>query len=172
MLEAILLVLLSLGFVLAEVFFPSLGMFGLIAGALILFADIIAFDHGQATGWAFVAAEVVLVPWVVWMGFKLLPKLPFGRRMLLEGPVTPPDGGLPDHAALQGQTGVALTDLRPAGMARLGDERLSVVSLGGLIDENTPIIVVAVEGTEIRVRPHDVERTDDALAATADEDPA
>lgn len=153
MITAVILVLVSLGFVLAEVFFPSLGLFGLIAGACILFADIIAFEEGHGVGWGFVVAEVILVPMVVWAGFKVLPSLPFGKRMLLKGPANEPGAGLPDHDHLEGTTGVALTDLRPAGTARLGTQRLSVVSLGGLIEEDTPIVVVAVEGTEIRVRP-------------------
>lgn len=153
MLMAIILLLVSLGFVLAEVFFPSFGLLGLIAGVCILFADILAFEQGQTIGWAFVVAEVVLVPTVVWGGFKILPKLPFGRRMILEGPVTSPGAGTPQHSHLEGQVGVALTSLRPAGLARIGDERLSVVALGGLIEEDTPITVVSVEGTEIRVRP-------------------
>jgi membrane-bound ClpP family serine protease len=73
--------------------------------------------------------------------------------MILEGPVTSPGAGTPQHSHLEGQVGVALTSLRPAGLARIGDERLSVVALGGLIEEDTPITVVSVEGTEIRVRP-------------------
>lgn len=155
MVTAIILVLVSLGFVLAEVFFPSLGLFGLIAGVCILFADIIAFEQGQVTGWAFVIAEVILVPLVVWGGFKVLPRLPFGRRMILEGPTTEPGAGTPEHVHLEGQAGVALTALRPAGLARIGDERLSVVALGGLIAQDTPITVVSVEGAEIRVRPQE-----------------
>jgi len=154
-LVAVILVLVSLGFVLAEVFFPSLGLFGLIAGICILFADIMAFDEGQVVGWSFVAAEVVLVPTVVWAGFRILPRLSFGRRMILQGPATAPGAGTPEHAHLQGKTGTALTGLRPAGMARIGDERLSVVSVGGLLEADTPIIVVAVEGAEIRVRRHE-----------------
>ncbi len=155
MLTAIILLLVSLGFVLAEVFFPSLGLLGLIAGVCIIFATILAFEQGQAIGWAFIAAEVVLVPAVVWGGFKLLPHLPFGRRMILQGPATDPGAGIPEHDHLEGSTGIALTDLRPAGLARIGEERLSVVSLGGLIEQDTPIVVVAVEGAEIRVRPQD-----------------
>ena len=142
-------------FVLAEVFFPSLGLFGLVAGVLILFADVLAFEQGQAVGWAFVAAEVLLVPLVVWLGFKALPHLPFGRRMMLEGPANEPAPGLPDMAHLEGRQGVALTNLRPSGTARLGEDRLSVVAVGGMIDKDTPIIVVAVEGAEVRVRPRD-----------------
>ena len=153
MILAIVLALIGLGFVLAEVFFPSLGMFGLIAGAFIIFGSVLAFDSGPVFGWVFVGAEIVLVPYVVHLGFKLLPKLPFGRRMILDGPVTEPGAGLPDYDYLLEKQGVAATDLRPAGTGRFGEERVSVVSLGGMVDQNTPIVVVAVDGTEVRVRP-------------------
>jgi membrane-bound serine protease (ClpP class) len=156
---AVVLTLLGLGLILAEVFFPSLGLLGLMAGACILAADLFAFDVGNGVGWAFVVAQVLLVPTVVWLGFKALPHLSFGRRMLLEGPVTRPAPGLPDLGHLAGQRGVALTALRPAGLARFGEERVSVVSLGGMIDRDTPVVVVAVEGAEIRVRVTDDSNT-------------
>ncbi len=155
MIAAIVLTLIGLGFVLAEVFFPSLGLFGLIAGGLILAADIAAFGEGQGMGWAFVAIQVVAIPSVIWLGFKALPHLSFGRRMLLTGPATEPVAGLPDFDPLQDARGVALTDLRPGGMARFENERVSVVSIGGMIQEGTSIVVVAVEGPEVRVRPID-----------------
>ena len=75
--------------------------------------------------------------------------------MLLTGPATEPTPGLPDFDPLQDARGVALTDLRPGGMARFEKERISVVSIGGMIEEGTPIVVVAVDGPEIRVRPVD-----------------
>jgi membrane-bound serine protease (ClpP class) len=152
---AIVLTLLGLGFILAEVFFPSLGLLGLMAGACILAADLFAFDVGDGVGWTFVVAQVLLIPTVVWLGFKALPHLAFGRRMLLTGPATTPGPGLPDLSHLVGRRGQALTDLRPAGMARFGDERVSVVALGGMIDRETELTVVAVEGAEIRVRAAD-----------------
>jgi membrane-bound serine protease (ClpP class) len=154
MIAAIVLSLLGLGFVLAEVFFPSLGLLGLIAGVLIVGAVVMAFGEGMALGWTFVGAQVVLVPSVVWLGFKALPHLPFGRRMILEGPVATDQGAaLPDHDGLAGRSGTALTDLRPVGTADVDGNRLSVVAVGGMIDSGTPIVVVSVEGNEVRVRP-------------------
>lgn len=150
---AVVLTLVGLGFVLAEVFFPSLGMLGLLAGGCILAADLFAFDHGDTTGWTFIASQVVLIPAIVWLGFRVLPHLSFGRRMLLEGPATAPGAGLPDHSGLLRREGRALTDLRPAGTARFGDQRVDVVSVGGLIERDTLVVVVAVEGAEVRVRP-------------------
>lgn len=153
MILAVILVLVGLAFVLAEVFFPSLGMFGLIAGGCIIFADVLAFEAGTTIGWTFVVAEIFLVPYVVHVGFQLLPRLPFGRRMILSGPTTAPGAGLPDYERLLGSQGTALTDLRPAGTGRFGEERVSVVALGGLVEENVRIVVVDVDGSEIRVRP-------------------
>ena len=153
MILAIILVLVGLAFVLAEVFFPSLGMLGLIAGACIIFADMLAFEAGTSIGWTFVVAEIFLIPYVVHMGFKLLPRLPFGRRMILSGPTNSPGAGLPDYERLLGSEGTAVTDLRPAGTGRFGEERLSVVAVGGLVEENARIVVVDVDGSEIRVRP-------------------
>ena len=152
MILAIVLVLIGLAFILAEVFFPSLGLFGLIATGCIILADVLAFEEGIAVGWAFIAAEVVLVPLVIWGGFRLLPRLPFGRRMILAGPTLEPGAGAPDYGHLVGHAGVALTDLRPVGLARFGDERVSVVAVGGLIEEKAAVTVLAVEGTEVRVR--------------------
>ena len=152
MIVAIILTIVGLGFVLAEVFFPSLGVFGIIAGACLILATVQSFESGDAAGYSFIVAQVVLVPLVVRWGFKVLPSLPFGRRMILEKPDEDPGGGLPDLTYLQGRTGTALTDLRPGGMARFDDERISVVSLDGMLDEGTPLVVSEIEGAEVRVR--------------------
>ncbi len=152
MIVPIVLLLVGLGFVLAEVFFPSLGVFGLLAGTSILAADWIAFQEGPLYGWAFVIAEIVLVPLVITQALRVLPQTRFGKRMFLAGPVTEGGSAVPDHSALIGQEGVAMTALRPAGTVRIGDSRVSVVALGGFLDAGTPVVVAAVEGTEIKVR--------------------
>ncbi len=152
MILAIILTIIGLAFVLAEVFFPSLGVFGIIAGTCLVLATIQSFEAGDAAGYAFIAAQVVLVPLVVRWGFKILPRLPFGRRMILAAPDEDPGGGLPDLTHLTGRSGTALTDLRPGGMARFDDERVSVVSLEGMLAAGTPLVVSEIEGAEVRVR--------------------
>jgi membrane-bound serine protease (ClpP class) len=157
MLAAIVLTLVGCAFVVAEVFFPSLGLLGLVAGTLFITADVAAFGESQAAGWAFVVLQVVLVPFLVRQAFRLLPRLPFGRRMLLEGPARPSAAGIPDLAALVGRRGTALTDLRPAGIASLGGERVSVVSVGGFVRKGEAVEAESVDGAEVRVRalpPH------------------
>ena len=51
-----------------------------------------------------------------------------------------------------GRTGIALTQLRPAGTGNFDGEYLDVVTEGGFIGHGTGIKVIAVEGTRIVVR--------------------
>ena len=53
---------------------------------------------------------------------------------------------------LEGVDGVALTDLRPAGTAEVGGERLDVVSESGWIGAGTPVRVLRAEGYRHVVR--------------------
>jgi membrane-bound serine protease (ClpP class) len=87
--------------------------------------------------------------------FRLLPRLPFGRRLVLEtgmdatqGYVSAPES---DRRWL-GRTGTALSPLRPAGIADIDGARVDVVSDGGFIDAGTPIEVTRVDGNRIVVR--------------------
>lgn len=153
MLLPILLVLVGMVFVVAEVFFVSLGLLSVIAGAFILTGDYLAFQYSQTFGWVMVALQLVLIPLLIRGAFLVLPKLPFGRRMLLEAPETPRGHGSPDHDALVGRQGKSLSDLRPSGVALVGEQRMSVVAVGPFIPEDTEIQVVGVEGSEVRVRP-------------------
>jgi membrane-bound serine protease (ClpP class) len=87
--------------------------------------------------------------------FRLLPSLPFGRRLVLQtdmdahqGYVSTPES---DRRWL-GRTGTALSPLRPAGIADIDGTRVDVVSDGGFIDTGTPIEVTRVDGNRIVVR--------------------
>ena len=58
----------------------------------------------------------------------------------------------PPRPELEGLDGVALTDLRPAGAAQFGDERLDVVSEAGWIPAGSPVRVLRSEGYRHVVR--------------------
>ena len=53
---------------------------------------------------------------------------------------------------LLGQTGAALTDLRPAGTMQIGKLRVDVVTEGGYIARGSEVEVVRVEGNRVTVR--------------------
>lgn len=49
-------------------------------------------------------------------------------------------------------TGVAITQLRPSGVAMFSGQRVDVVTEGGLIDRGASVKVMAVEGARVVVR--------------------
>ncbi|MGH7828030.1 MAG: NfeD family protein [Candidatus Binatia bacterium] len=54
------------------------------------------------------------------------------------------------------KSGTALFPLRPAGIAKIENERVDVVSDGEFIDSGAPIIITRVDGNRIVVRRHHV----------------
>ncbi|HUG26158.1 NfeD family protein [Piscinibacter sp.] len=89
------------------------------------------------------------------MLLRLIPSLPFGRRLVLarglesaQGYASAPEG----DAALLGKTGRAWSPLRPSGIAEIDGRRVDVVSDGELVDAGESIEVTRVDGNRIVVR--------------------
>jgi membrane-bound serine protease (ClpP class) len=59
-----------------------------------------------------------------------------------------------------GQTGTAISPLRPAGIAEFDGARVDVVSDGGFVDAGSPIEVTRVDGNRIVVRRSTPRRED------------
>jgi len=57
-----------------------------------------------------------------------------------------------EQTALLNQTGTALTNLRPSGMASINGHRVDVVTEGGMIEQGATVKVVAIEGMRTVVR--------------------
>jgi membrane-bound serine protease (ClpP class) len=86
---------------------------------------------------------------------RVLPHVPFGRRLVLatgmeadRGYVSAPESDL----LWLGRTGTALSPLRPAGIAEIDATRVDVVSDGGFIEAGAAITVTRVDGNRIVVR--------------------
>jgi len=98
---------------------------------------------------------VALVATLLFMRF--LPKLPFGRRLVLDTELSAEEGfaSSPDtDRSWLGKTGHAATPLHPAGIAEIDDQRVDVVSDGEPIDAGELIKVVRVDGNRVVVRRH------------------
>jgi membrane-bound serine protease (ClpP class) len=84
---------------------------------------------------------------------RLLPRLPFGRRLVLstalEASTTEPP---PSGAPRVGRHGTAVTPLRPAGIATIDGARVDVVSDGDYIASGEPVVVTRLEGNRVVVR--------------------
>jgi len=172
------LALLVLGFVLVlmEIFvIPGLNIFGIIgffaAAAGVTFAYI---KMGFAA--AAIVAILGLIGTVILI--RLMLKMRGWQRLVLGSKMTRDMGynsAKTDREALLGQQGEALTPLRPAGRARLGEQTVDVVSEGGFVELGAQIEVVKVAGNRIVVRATtkepieaDEEKTEDSAETPID----
>ena len=144
------LLIAGVALLLAEVFLP-----GMVAGVLgvvcLLGAAVVGFaEFGPKVGSLILMAELFAgtVLTILWM--RYFPKTPLGRKYIL-------DPSTAAHAPTEpekwlGHEGVALTDLRPAGSARLDGEKVDVITNGEHLESGTRVKVVRVDGPSIFVR--------------------
>jgi membrane-bound serine protease (ClpP class) len=102
-----------------------------------------------------VAISILLAMAGAFAFVRALPRLPFGRRLVLETGIAADQGyvSAPEsHRRWLGQTGTAISPLRPAGIAEFDGARVDVVSDGGFVDAGSPIEVTRVDGNRIVVR--------------------
>jgi len=90
---------------------------------------------------------------------RLLPSLPYFSRLSLAPAATQTGSAVGEAPApgtahpLLGAVGVAETQLRPAGRAKIGDRHVDVVTEGEYVQPGTRVRVVAVRGAAVIVRP-------------------
>jgi membrane-bound serine protease (ClpP class) len=160
--EELLLVGSGLVLLILEVFvIPGFGLAGVLGIGALLAGLSLSFVGAGAT-WEFIlkAAGRVIFSLVLALVASLallrfLPRLPFGRRLILEtglaageGYASPPDA---DKQWL-GKGGIAVSPLRPSGIADVEGERVDVVSDGEFIEVGAQIVVSRVDGNRIVVR--------------------
>jgi membrane-bound serine protease (ClpP class) len=130
----------------------SFGIIATVSGVALLSAIFVAFQQSIAFGVTMVVVEAVAAPIVLTMSFKLLPKTPFGKALILAGPPKPcADAVEAELLPLVGRTGVAVSPLRPAGFARIDGKRVDVVTRGEMLDADCAVVVVAVQGNRVVV---------------------
>lgn len=138
--------------IIAEIILPSGGLLSLLAAGLFAYSLYHVFAHMSASaGMAFVIADLILIPILVYIGIKFMARSPVTLRSTLsrEDGVTSQSR---DQNRYLGRTGRAATDLRPSGVAMIDGERLDVVTRGEYIEKRTGIIVIAVRGNQIVVK--------------------
>ena len=146
----------------AEIFvIPGFGIAGVLGIVAILAGLVLSLVGAgdtsevilKAAGRVVFSLLVALIASLVILRF--LPRLPFGRRLILEAGL-PSDLGYasaPDSdSRWRGKRGRASSPLRPAGIAEFEGERVDVVSEGELIDAGQIVEVTRVDGNRIVVR--------------------
>jgi membrane-bound ClpP family serine protease len=153
---AIGLLILGLVVVLVEVFIPSGGLLGLVAGALLITSVGLAFYEGLGTGLVFLTIVTVSVPSVIGVGMHYLPQTAIGRKLILAPPKPEEvDPATERDRALQhlvGQIGRTLTPLLPSGISEIDGRRVDTTSEGMSIDAGALVRVVEVNGHRVVVR--------------------
>ncbi len=134
---------------------PGFGIAGVLGLAALVIAIVRVFPNDYA--WAYVLGYgTFFVGAILVAFFWLLPNSrltkTFALSTRLGTPSTQTQVAGNNYETLLGQQGVASSDLRPAGIAKIGQERLDVVSEGEFISNGSPIEVLRVEGTKIVVR--------------------
>jgi membrane-bound serine protease (ClpP class) len=178
----ILLVLAGIILIGLEIFvIPGFGIAGIIGIMLLLIGLIATFVPvepgpviiprmpatwlGLKTGLQVVFGGLALALVGAWFLNKYLPKIPGGRELFPQPPRDaapaaasgPTDAYLTTGSGMQsvvqpGETGIALTKLRPAGKAQINGRRVDVITQGQMLDEGCPVEVIEVSGIRIVVR--------------------
>ncbi|RPJ15128.1 MAG: nodulation protein NfeD [Deltaproteobacteria bacterium] len=162
--EELLLVGAGIALLVVEIFItPGFGVTGAL-GIVALLSGLSLSLFGAGVTWEFVlraVGRVVVSLLLAIIGslvmLRFLPRLPFGRRLILETELLSGAGGgsAPENDRMWlGKSGTALSPLRPAGSAEIEGERVDVVSVGEFIEPGVPIVVTHVDGNRIVVRRH------------------
>ncbi len=146
-----------LGFllILTEIFIPGFGVFGIVGTICVLIGIYLIEDNLYM---ALIEMAVVIIVMAILMPLliKMMGRSERVQKLGLAQSLTTEEGFTSRKAGLEqyiGMTGTALTNLRPAGvMVMADDKRLDVVTRGDYIDKGAEVEVVAIDGTWLVVR--------------------
>ena len=134
-----------------EFFLPG-GILGVVGVASLAGAIVMCFtEYGASTGLIVTTVAVFFIVGALTLWLKYFHKIGPGKDFLLSTSVSN-DDALDQYQDFLEAEGVTKTTLRPAGKAQFGDKRLDVVAESGMIDADTAVRVVKVEGSRVVVR--------------------
>jgi membrane-bound serine protease (ClpP class) len=136
-----------------EMFIPGgvLGIVGLISIGGSVF---VAFKNYPDAAPAVLAGELIALAIGVVVGLRIFPHTPIAKRLTLAREFDAEEGFTSASSDLEeyvGKEGVAVTMLRPAGMALIEGKRINVVTDGEFIEKNAQVRVSEVEGGRVVV---------------------
>lgn len=157
----------GLTLLLVEIFvIPGFGIFGISGIALMAGSLFFAMFNMAPEGFDF-RVERIRVP-VYTMFFTMIAAVPLiwvAAKLIQRSPLydvirlAPPEPSRTVETAgtslviATGDHGIALTDLRPTGVASLKDNRIDVLTRGEFVMRGTPVEVIEVVGNRVFVRP-------------------
>ena len=151
--ESMIVFLLGIGLLILEVFVPSFGILGILGIASVVAGITMgAYDTGNALRSLGIAVLVAAV--IVGVVVYVFRKRGVWNRFILKEELTSDKGFVPQQPREHwvGQTGVAVSLLRPSGIAEIDGKRLDVITSGEFIEQGKAIQVTSVDGTRIVVK--------------------
>jgi membrane-bound serine protease (ClpP class) len=150
--ESLVLFILGMVLIIFELLAPGFGIFGILGISSVIGSLALAsFDITvglKSVGWAALITFIVGA-----LIIRYTNKRGLWTKLILNEELSAKEGEsrFLKKSELVGKSGVTITRLRPAGLARIENVRYDVVSDGGLIEIDQPITVIYVEGTRIVV---------------------
>jgi membrane-bound ClpP family serine protease len=145
------LILIATGVVLlvGETLLPTHGVLGVGGVGCLLAAVFVCSRQNVWVGLALLVGMAAMTP-LAWAAFvQIWPKTPVGRRLVLPD-VPPAEAPAPVRI---GQSGVAISELRPMGMCEFdGGVRLEAISEHGIVPPGATVRVVALTNNRPTVR--------------------
>ena len=155
---AFLFFLFGIALIALEIFvIPGFGVAGIFGITLVLGSVFFVFDgaYNLRTAVLWLSISVISTSALVILAAFYLPETRLFQRFALSTVMDTQMGyhasSPEDFQAYLGQSGTALTPLRPSGTARIGEKRVDVVTVGDFIPSNSSVKVVEVEGSKVFV---------------------
>lgn len=139
--------------IIIELFVPTFGILAILGGGAVITGILLASVSLQSGLISFGIALAIAIVLII-----LFSKTKKGKgvwnKLVLKEKLTTEEGYISADLqdSLVGKHGVTITALRPAGTALIDEKRVDVLTEGGFVEANRPVIVVKAEGTWVVVR--------------------
>ena len=123
---------------------PGFGICG-IGGIIFLLIGLILAFWKLSTNWAIAVtvAAIIGVFALIYFMFFGLPHTKLGKKLILDQSVNPEENSAVENTSRYlGAEGVAISNLRPSGIAKIADDRVDVITEGDFLEKGTKIKVV------------------------------
>jgi membrane-bound ClpP family serine protease len=136
-------------------------MIGIVAALCAVGAVIVAFRIGPGYGMSSLGFMAIATPTTFWVGLRVFPYTPVGKRIILSSGSSPEDlqrresERLAENQsirALVGAEGVAMTALRPGGTIRIDGVDVEAFAETGMIEAGQAVRIVSTSGRLLKVR--------------------
>ncbi len=142
-----------------ELFLPSGGLLGILAAVASIAACIAFWRAGTWWGVGSTLFVLTAAPLAFNFAIKIMPHTPVGRALILgEGEDEAQKRAVETmreaeaSRAIIGAVGVAVTPLRPVGLAEIEGQRVEVLAEGGPIDAGAKVRISGIVDNQVRVR--------------------